>query len=73
MAIIQFVVQYSLFVYVQSKYLTLGLLVEMRNTLFMMKIYVKLVPFHPYRIKLFPLFAGIRLYEKIIRLFCFFG
>ena len=58
MAIIQFVLQYSIFVYVQSKYLTLGLLVEMRNTLFMMKIYVKLVPFHPYRIKPFPTFCG---------------
>ena len=51
--------------------MTFGLLVEMRNTLFMMKIYVKLVSCHPYRIKLFPTFCGNKIVWKDYQTFLF--
>ena len=51
--------------------MTFGLLVEMRNTLFMMKIYVKLAPCHPYRIKLFSTFCGNKIVWKDYQTFLF--
>ena len=51
--------------------MTFVLLVDVKNTLFMMKIYVKLVPCHPYRIKLFPIFCGNKIVWKDYQTFLF--